>query len=287
MIHSTAANPWAGFDLAEPVVMGILNVTPDSFSDGGQHASREDAIAAGLAMLQSGADIVDVGGESTRPNAAVVPAAEEIARIVSVIRALAATGAVISADTRNAATMAAALDAGAKIINDVSGLSHDPAAAPLIAARACPVILMHMRGTPRTMDAQASYDDVVAEVLAELQARRDAAAQAGIKAHNIALDPGFGFAKLGAQNLSLLRATRRFAALGQPLLIGVSRKRFIGTFGGAPEPEKRFPGSISAGLYALSQGANILRVHDVAETVQALKIWRELTDPPVESARTL
>jgi dihydropteroate synthase len=285
MDHRTAAKHWAGFDLAEPRVMGILNVTPDSFSDGGQHATREDAIAAGLAMLQAGADIVDVGGESTRPNAAVVSAAEEISRIIPVIRALAATGAVISADTRNAATMAAALDAGAKIINDVSGLSHDPAAAPLIAARACPVIVMHMRGTPRTMDAQARYDDVVAEVLAELLVRRDAGVKAGIKADTIALDPGFGFAKLGAQNLSLLRATRRFAELGHPLLVGVSRKRFIGTLGGEPEPKKRFPGSISAGLYALSQGANILRVHDVAETVQALNIWRELTRTPVESAR--
>jgi len=287
MVHSIAANHWAGFDLAEPVVMGILNVTPDSFSDGGQHAMAADAIAAGMAMLEAGAGIIDIGGESTRPDAAVVPAAEEIARIVPVIQALAAAGAVISADTRNAATMAAALDAGAKIINDVSGLSHDPAAAPLIAARACPVIVMHMRGTPRTMDAQASYDDIVAEVLAELLAMRDAGIKAGIKAHNIALDPGFGFAKLGAQNLSLLRATRRFAELGHPLLAGVSRKRFIGTFGGEPAPKKRFPGSIAAGLYALSQGANILRVHDVAETVQALKIWRELTRTPVESARTI
>jgi dihydropteroate synthase len=146
---------------------------------------------------------------------------------------------------------------------------------------------MHMRGTPRTMDARARYDDVVAEVLAELLAMRDAGIIAGIKADNIALDPGFGFAKLGVQNLSLLRATRRFAELGQPLLIGVSRKRFIGTLGGEPEPKKRFPGSIAAGLYALSQGANILRVHDVAETVQALKIWRELTRTPVESARTI
>jgi dihydropteroate synthase len=202
-----------------------------------------------------------------------------------VIRALADAGATVSADTRNAATMAAALDAGAKIINDVSGLTHDPAAAGLIAARGCAVVVMHTRGTPRTMDAQANYDDVVEEVLAELLAKRDAAIAAGVGARNIALDPGFGFAKLGAQNLALLRATSRFAGLGHPLLIGVSRKRFIGTFGGEPEPRNRFPGSIAAGLYALSQGAAILRVHDVSQTVQAIKIWRELTLPPLACAK--
>jgi dihydropteroate synthase len=278
---------WAGFNLAAPLVMGILNVTPDSFSDGGLHATQADAIAAGLAMLEAGADIIDVGGESTRPNAPAIPAATEIARIVPVIQALADAGARLSADTRNAATMEAALDAGAKIINDVSGLTHDPAAAGLIAARGCAVVVMHTRGTPRTMDAQARYDDIVEEVLTELLVRRDAALAAGVDAHNIALDPGFGFAKLGAQNMALLRATKRFAGLGHPLLIGVSRKRFIGEFSGQGEAKKRFPGSIAAGLYALSQGASILRVHDVAETVQALKIWRELTLPPLACAKAL
>lgn len=278
---------WAGFDLMAPLVMGILNVTPDSFSDGGQHATQAAAIAAGLAMLEAGADIIDIGGESTRPNAPAIPAPTEIARIMPVIQALAAAGAVVCADTRNAATMQAALDSGARIINDVSGLTHDQAAAGLIAARGCAVIVMHTRGTPRTMDAQANYDDVVAEVLTELLAKRDAAIAAGVAARNIALDPGFGFAKLGAQNLALLRATRRFAGLGHPLLIGVSRKRFIGTFGGEPEPRNRFPGSIAAGLYALAQGAALLRVHDVPQTVQALKIWRELTATPVESAKAI
>ncbi len=284
---NTGILTWAGFDLRTPRVMGILNVTPDSFSSAGEHATAAAAIAAGMAMLEAGADIIDVGGESTRPNAAPIAVDQEISRIEPVIRALAAAGAVVSADTRNAATMAAALDAGGKIINDVSGLTHDPAAAHLIASRCCPIILMHMRGSPRTMDAQAQYNDVGAEVLAELLARLDAALAAGIKSENIALDPGFGFAKLGAQNLALLQATRQFANLGHPLLIGVSRKRFIGTFSGEPEPKKRLPGSIAAGLYAVSQGANILRVHDVAETVQALKIWQELTRTPVKSARTL
>jgi dihydropteroate synthase len=288
MDHSdTRTASWAGFNLAVPLVMGILNVTPDSFSDGGQHATQAAAIAAGLAMLEAGADIIDIGGESTRPNAPAIPAPTEIARIMPVIQALADAGGVVCADTRNAATMAAALDAGAKIINDVSGLTHDPAAAGLIASRNCAVIVMHTRGTPRTMDARANYDDVVAEVLAELVAKRDAAIAAGVAAANIALDPGFGFAKLGAQNLALLRATSRFAGLGHPLLIGVSRKRFIGAFGGEPEPRKRFPGSIAAGLYALAQGAAILRVHDVPETVQALKIWRELTATLVESAKAI
>jgi dihydropteroate synthase len=275
---------WAGFDLTTPRVMGILNVTPDSFSDGGQHASVASAVAAGMLMLEAGVDIIDIGGESTRPNAIAVPAAEEIARITPVIQALAGAGAVISADTRNAATMAAALDAGAVIINDVSGLTQDPRSAGLVALRGCPVILMHMRGIPATMNAAAAYDDVVEDVITELLTRRDAAVAAGIAAANIALDPGFGFAKLGVQNIALLRATARFAGLGHPLLIGVSRKRFIGDFGGEPEPKKRFPGGLAAGLYALSQGASILRVHDVAETVQGLKIWRQLTATPVAGA---
>ncbi len=266
--------------------MGILNVTPDSFSDGGCYLAGKAAVEAGLAMLAGGADVLDIGGESTRPDAQAVSTAVEMSRVLPVIRALAAAGAMISADTRNAATMAAALEAGARIINDVSGLKHDPEAARLVAAQNCPVVLMHMRGTPQTMNKMAGYTDVVAEVLAELTATRDAALAAGIAASNIALDPGFGFAKLGAQNLVLLRATSRFVALGHPLLIGVSRKRFIGEFSGAPEVKKRLPGSLAAGLYALQQGAHILRVHDVAETVQGAKLWRELTAAPLESART-
>jgi dihydropteroate synthase len=260
--------------------MGILNVTPDSFSDGGRFRAADAAIAAGVAMLEAGADIIDIGGESTRPDAEAVAVDEEISRVVPVIAALAGRGAKISADTRNAATMAAALDAGAEIINDVSALQHDPASLKLVASRNCPVILMHMRGTPATMNAEARYGDVAGEVLKELKLRRDAALDAGIAEQKIALDPGFGFAKLGGQNLALLRATARFAALGHPLVIGVSRKRFIGQFGGEEDPAKRFPGSLAAGLYALSQGASILRVHDVPETLQGAKIWRELTGTP-------
>jgi dihydropteroate synthase len=267
---------WADFPLDRTLVMGILNVTPDSFSDGGQHAGTEAAIAAGRAMLAAGADIIDIGGESTRPNAALVPAQEEIARVRPVIAALAQEGAVISADTRNAATMDAALKAGARIINDVSGLKHDPRAAALVAAAGCPVVLMHMRGTPQTMNCQAHYANLIEDVLAELTATRDAALAAGIRPENIALDPGLGFAKLGPQNLRLLRATPRFTALGHALLIGLSRKKFIGEAGGEADAQKRGPGSLAAGLYAVSHGANLLRVHDVAETVQALRVWERL-----------
>ncbi|MDE8346528.1 MAG: dihydropteroate synthase [Acidocella sp.] len=257
--------------------MGILNVTPDSFSDGGRYADPVVAIAAGHAMRDAGADIIDVGGESTRPDALPVPPAQEAARVEPVIAALAAQGVVVSADTRNAETMAAALNAGARIINDVSGLRHDPAALPLLAARGCPVVIMHMRGSPMTMNCQAVYNDVVADVLVELGHTRDAALRAGIEAGAIALDPGLGFAKRGAQNVALLRALPRFAALGHALLIGLSRKKFIGEAGGEPASARRLPGSLAAALFAVGQGANILRVHDVAETVQALRVWQSLT----------
>ncbi len=267
---------WAGLALTRPLVMGIVNVTPDSFSGGGQTATPEAAIAAGRRMLAEGADILDIGGESTRPGAAPVSPAQEQARILPVISALAAQGAVISVDTRHAATMTAALDAGARIINDVSALSHDPAALPLVAARGCPVVLMHMRGTPGTMNGLAVYGNVVADVLAELTAARDRAVAAGVRRENIALDPGFGFAKRGAQNTALLRATGQFAALGHPLLIGLSRKKFLGEISGEPDAAQRDPESLAAALFAAGLGAHILRVHDVAGTVRALRVWRTL-----------
>jgi dihydropteroate synthase len=276
---------WAGFTLERPLIMAILNITPDSFSDGGRHQDSTAAIAAGRAMLAAGADILDIGGESTRPNAALVTPDEECRRIIPVIETLAAEGAIISADTRNAATMRAALAAGARIVNDVSGLKHDSAAAALVAAKACPVVLMHMRGTPTTMNCQAHYANLVEDVLAELTATRDAAIMAGIAPAAIALDPGFGFAKRGEQNFAILRSTTRFVALGHPILIGLSRKGFIGAATGEPDPAKRVPGSIAAGLFALSQGAQMLRVHDVAETVQASKIWQALTAGPARSAK--
>ncbi len=269
---------WAGLRLNRPLVMGILNTTPDSFSDGGRHFNPDAAIAAGQRMRSEGADILDIGGESTRPGAEPVPVNLEIDRVVPVIRALAADGAMISIDTRNAATMDAALDAGAGIVNDISALTHDPASLPLVARRTCPVVLTHMRGTPETMNYHAVYNDVAAQVQAELSVLLDCALTAGVRPENICLDPGLGFAKRGTQNVTLLQATARLAALGQPLLIGLSRKRFLGEIAGEPMAAKRDPESLAAAIYAVSQGAHILRVHDVAGTVKALRVWQRLNE---------
>jgi dihydropteroate synthase len=267
---------WAGFDLGVPRVMGILNVTPDSFSDGGQLSTDETAVVAGRAMLEAGADILDIGGESTRPGAEPVAPDAERARILPVIRTLAEVGAVISVDTRNATTMAAALAAGARIVNDVSALTYDGDAARVVAKHGAPVVLMHMRGTPLTMQDLAGYEDVGAEVAAELVQRIAAAETAGIARAAIALDPGIGFAKTGPQNIALLRNLGPLAALGFPLVVGLSRKGFIGTLTGEPVAARRLGGSIAGAIFALTQGARVLRVHDVAETVQAIRVWRAL-----------
>jgi len=252
--------------------MGILNVTPDSFSDGGRYAGAA-AITAGLRMVADGADIIDVGGESTRPAADLVMPREEQERVIPVIEALAAAGACVSVDTRNAATMEAALRAGARIVNDVSGLSHDADAARVVADHGCHVVLMHMRGTPATMLGLAHYDDVVAEVRAELGLRLDAALQSGIHREHIVIDPGIGFAKTAEQSVILLRHLRALGPGDLPILVGVSRKRFVGGLSREPDPARRLGGSLAAGLFALSRGAAILRVHDVRETVQALRVW--------------
>jgi dihydropteroate synthase len=268
---------WAGFNLQHrPLVMGIVNATPDSFSDGGQSFHAPDAIVAGLHLARSGADIIDVGGESTRPGASAVTPEEEQSRVLPVIEALAAEGITVSADTRNAGTMRAALSAGASIINDISGLTHDPDAAPLVAEVGCPVILMHMRGTPATMNKHAVYSNVVEEVLDELASLAAKALSAGIRSERIALDPGIGFAKLAPHSVAVLHDLRRFCSLGYPLLIGVSRKSFIGRIADQPDPLQRLPGSLAAALFAAANGAAILRVHDVAETVQALRVWHTL-----------
>lgn len=267
---------WAGLTLDRPRIMGVLNVTPDSFSDGGLHLDPARAVAAGLEMRAAGADIVDVGGDSTRPGSPPTPPEEEQRRVVSVVRRLARGGVVVSIDTRNASTMRAALDAGAAIVNDVSGLTHDPQSVAVVAAAACAVVLMHMRGTPETMNARAVYTDVGREVVAELAARIAAAEQAGVAWNAIAIDPGIGFAKLPHQSIELLQRLHEVTVLHRPILVGVSRKSFIGRIGEQPDPSRRFPGSLAAGLFALNNGANILRVHDVAETAQALKIWQAL-----------
>jgi dihydropteroate synthase len=278
MLASHDIAHWAGLPLDRPRVMGILNLTPDSFSDGGRHGGPDAAVAAGLAMAEDGADIIDVGGESTRPGATAVPPDIEQDRVIPVVRALSQAGLCVSVDTRNAATMRAGLDAGAAIINDVSGLTHDPEAAALAAARDCPVVLMHMRGTPATMNAMASYGDVVAEVRAELLARVEMALAAGIARKNIAIDPGIGFAKLADQSRALLRGLPAIAGLGYPVLIGVSRKSFIGAASGEPRADRRLGGSLAAAVFAALRGATIVRVHDVSETVQAFRVWHSLFD---------
>jgi dihydropteroate synthase len=264
---------WAGLSLARPLVMGVLNLTPDSFSDGGL---PDTVLETARAMLAAGADILDIGGESTRPGASPVPPEEEQARILPTIRALASSGAVISVDTRHASTMAAALGAGARIVNDVTALAHDPRSSGVVAAWGAPVVLMHMRGTPATMNGLNHYGDIGAEVALELGDQVAAAMAAGIARDMIAIDPGVGFAKVGAQNVTLLRDLGPLRALGFPLLVGLSRKGFIGALSGEPVARRRLGGSIAGALFALSQGAQILRVHDVAETVQAVRVWQAL-----------
>jgi dihydropteroate synthase len=273
---TAAPASWAGLPVERPLVMGVLNVTPDSFSDGGAHADAGSAIAAGLAMAEAGAALIDVGGETTRPRAAPTPPEEERRRILPVIRGLAAQGVAVSVDTRHAATMKAALEAGARVVNDVSALAHDPEAARVVAEAGCPVVLMHMRGTPATMHEHAQYTDVALEVARELAARIAFAEAAGIARAAIAIDPGIGFAKMAPDNIALLQRLPLLLNLGCPLLVGVSRKLFIGTLSGEKVPTRRLPGSLAAALHAAQHGAAILRVHDVAETVQAVRVWRGL-----------
>jgi dihydropteroate synthase len=268
-----APPPWAGLPAKRALVMGVVNVTPDSFSDGGDYADTTIAVTAGVAMAEAGADILDVGGESTRPGSEAVSLAEEQRRVLPVARALVAAGPAVSVDTRNAATMAAALAAGARIINDVSALAHDPEAAGVLASSDCGVILMHMRGTPATMMAHAEYADPAVEVARELAERVAAAEAAGIERARIAVDPGIGFAKMRTHNVDVLRRLPLLLNLGCPILIGVSRKSLIGRITGAMEPKRRGPGSLAAGLFGLGRGARILRVHDVMETVQAVRVW--------------
>jgi len=269
-------------ELGRPLVMGIVNVTPDSFSDGGRHFDARTAIAAGHAMLEAGADILDIGGESTRPGAEPVTAEEETARILPVIREL-AKAATVSVDTRNAATMRAALEAGAEIVNDVTALRHDPDAARVVAEAECGLVLMHMLGTdPRTMQQDIRYADVAVEV-ADFLAERLAFAEAqGIARHRIALDPGIGFGKRMAENLVLIDRLPLLAGLGCTVLFGASRKRFIGELSGVDRAEERVAGSVAAAIAAAQRGAAILRVHDVAETVQALAVLAacEAGEPP-------
>jgi dihydropteroate synthase len=252
-------------------LMGVVNVTPDSFSDGGLYLDPEAAIVHGRELVDDGAAILDVGGESTRPGAAPVPADEELRRVVPVVEGLAGVGAEISVDTSKASVAAAALDAGATIVNDVTALRGAPEMAALVADRGAGLVLMHMAGEPRTMQVDPHYDDVVAEVRDFLAERLAFAVAAGVEEAKIWLDPGIGFGKTAAHNFELLRALPELAALGRPLVVGTSRKSFIGRADGS-EPDDRLGGTIATSVLAAASGAAVLRVHDVREMSQALRV---------------
>ena len=257
-----------------PLVMGIVNVTPDSFSDGGRFADAGAAVAHGLALAAAGADILDVGGESTRPGAEPVPADEELRRVLPVVEALAGAGHVVSIDTRKAAVARAAIAAGAAIVNDVSAGTHDPEMAQTVAGAGVPVVLMHTRGDPREMQRDPRYEDVVIEVRAWLEERIHVFTAAGVAAERIIVDPGIGFGKRVADNLALIRGLGALHGLGRPVMLGASRKSFIRALGGAEAAAGRLGGSLAAALAGWQAGVQIVRVHDVAETMEALTVAR-------------
>lgn len=275
--------PVCGLDWSRPYVMGIVNVTVDSFSGDGLNTDAAAAIAQARQMVAAGADLIDLGAESTRPGSLPVPPEEEIARLVPVLEGLkdlrSDSGPVpVSVDTRNAATMRAVLGAGAAIINDISALEDDPESMAVVAGAGCPVVLMHKQGDPQTMQQAPRYDDVVAEIRDYLSGRIEACLAAGIRRERIILDPGFGFGKTLEHNVALMReGLNVLHGLGLPLLVGVSRKSMIGALTGERVAAKRVAGSVAAALWAIERGAQILRVHDVAETVQALKVWQALS----------
>jgi len=264
--------------LDQPQVMGILNVTPDSFSDGGQFADASAAAEGGADMARDGAAIIDVGGESTRPGAKPVWEGDEIQRIAPVIQQLSLSGAAVSVDTRKADVMTAAIEAGARMINDVSALTYDGRSAGIVAASSLPVVLMHHQGAPETMQEDPRYDDVLVEVYLWLADRIEAAEAAGILREHILIDPGFGFGKNVGHNLELMNGLALLHSLGCPIVVGASRKRTIGALSGEAPADRRLGGSIAFALKAVEQGSQILRVHDVFETVQALRVWRGLRD---------
>ena len=264
--------------LDQPQVMGILNTTPDSFSDGGQHTDPAAAAAHGADMAAAGAAIIDVGGESTRPGAQPVWEGDEVERVLPVIQALARSGTAVSVDTRKAMVMEQSLAAGAGMVNDVSGLTYDPRSAAVVAQAQVPVVLMHHLGSPETMQQDPRYDDVLIEVYQWLEQRVASAVDAGIARDRILIDPGIGFGKSVAHNLELMNGVALFHSLGCPIVLGASRKRLIGALSAEASADRRLGGSIGLALKAFEQGVQIVRVHDVFETVQALHVWRGLRD---------
>ena len=264
--------------LDQPQIMGILNVTPDSFSDGGQHDYPQVGRDHAAAMLEAGAAIIDIGGESTRPGASATFEDEEIRRVVPAVEYCAAMGAAISVDTRRAGVLAAALAAGAHMANDVSAMRYDPRSSEVVAEAGCPVVLMHAPGAGEDLHAGAHYRDVVCEVFDFLKHARAKAIAAGIAEDRILIDPGIGFGKSLAENLALINALPLFHALGSPILLGASRKRIIGALSTEEAADQRLAGSIALAVQGMAAGVHLLRVHDVAETVQARNVWRGLRD---------
>jgi dihydropteroate synthase len=279
LAHLTAPRaPVTGLNMARPTLMGILNVTPDSFSDGGEHNAPDAALARAEAMIAAGAEIIDIGGESTRPGAAEVPLDEEIARTAPVISALRQRSDVpISIDTRKTPVARAAQEAGASLVNDVAGFTFDPALAPFCAQAGLPVCVMHAQGTPDVMQKDPRYDNVALDVYDWLDGRISVLEAAGIPRNRIIADPGIGFGKTLEHNVTLLHNLALFHGLGCTVLLGASRKRFIGTIGGTEEARHRAPGSIAVTLAGVAQGIQIHRVHDVAETAEALRLWMAAT----------
>jgi dihydropteroate synthase len=262
-------------DLSQPHVMGILNVTPDSFSDGGKHNQVDQAIVHALAMIEQGATIIDIGGESTRPGASEVSVEEEIRRVVPVVEALAKHNIVLSIDTSQPDVIRAAKEAGAHIWNDVRALTR-PNALKTAADLDIPVVIMHMRGEPTTMNQLDQYTDVTLDVIAELQQRVNEALNAGVKKHNIIIDPGFGFAKNAQQNLRLLKEFWKLGEMGYPILSGLSRKRFIGEALKGATADQRAIGSVAGHLLSIQQGASIVRAHDVKAMTDAILVWKAM-----------
>lgn len=268
----------AGMAMDAPRIMGILNVTPDSFSDGGQFNAPEAAMTQAQVLIGGGADILDIGGESTRPGAAEVPVDQEIARTAPVIAALRGAGVTtpISIDTRKAAVGAAAMAAGADLINDVAAFTFDPELLSVAVAERAPVCVMHAQGTPETMQSDPRYDDVVMDVYDALSGYVETCVAAGLRRDQITVDPGIGFGKTLEHNIKLLKSLSIFHGLGCPILLGASRKRFIGVIGDVPEAADRMPGSVAVAMAAAAQGVQILRVHDVAATRQALRLTQAM-----------
>ena len=264
--------------LDQPQVMGIVNATPDSFSDGGTYADAAAAAEAGAGMAEQGAAIIDVGGESTRPGANAVWENDEIDRVLPVVKQLAASGHAVSIDTRKSGVMNAALGGGAKLVNDVSALTWDPQSATVVAQAGVPVVLMHHQGDPTTMQDAPRYDDALVEVFLWLEDRISGAEAAGITRDRILVDPGIGFGKSVAHNLELMNGLALLHSLGCPIVLGASRKRMIGALANEAPADRRLPGSLALALKAVEQGVQLVRAHDVPETVQALKIWRGLRD---------